>query len=246
MNGMADTDEDDGFSDDDLDALPSDAFLNLQQDALRSTQQPASHVQHRTHRAEVRGIAKGFEHVNINHRSTTEHEYPVQPSSDYGDLDEEMLDGEILDASTQPAITGQQGNALAPRVVSENTQREQWRQERYGAPVPAPKLVQKLQEHQSIPQQKATSGASIPAPGSRDVRVLGVDDEGQAMYEESKEHGNNERDEELHSYVEKARMDLYSYNAFVHADFASTACPGTRHYTAGIGNRQLERVVEGR
>lgn len=204
---MADTDEDDGFSDDDLDALPSDAFLELQQDALRSTQQPPSHVQDRTHRPEVHGLTKGLESVNLKHQNTTEYEYPVQQSSDYGDLDEEMLDGEVLDASTQPAITGQQGNSLAPRLVSENTQREQWRQQRYGAPVPAQKLMQKLQEHQNLPQHQAAHGARTSAPETRDVRVLEVEDEGQAMYEESKELGNDERNKELHSYVEKVWME---------------------------------------
>lgn len=210
MNGMADTDEDDGFSDDDLDALPSDAFLELQQDALRSTQQPTSHTEGSIHRPGVHGLTSGLEHVNIRRQNTTDHEYPVQPSSDYGDLDEEMLDGEILDAGSQPAITGQQGNALAPRIVSENTAREQWRQQRYGAPVPAQKLVQKLQEHQNIPQQQTSLGERNPAPENRDVRVMEIDDEAQAMYEESEEPENVEQNEELHLYVEKAWVDLYS------------------------------------
>lgn len=243
---MADTDEDDCFSDDDLDALPSDAFLELQQDALRSTPQPTDRGQDGIHRTEVRGLTKGLELVHIKHQNTTEFEYPVQPSSDYGDLDEEMLDGEILDASTQPAITGQQGYALAPRLVSENTQREQWRQQLYGAPIPAQKLVQKPQEHQNLPQHPAAHGARTSAPETRDVPVMEVEDEGQAMSDESEELRDDERSEKLHSYVEKAWVDLHSYKASGHANLALTACPGTRRYTAGTGNRPFERRVEGR
>ena len=208
MNGMADTDEDDGFSDDDLDALPSDAFLELQQDALRSTQLPNSHAQGHAHRPALRGLTEVLDHVNIPRQNAFEHDYPIQPSSDYGDLDEDMLDGEILDAGAQPAITGQQGNALAPRVVSEKTQREQWRQQRYGAPVSAQKLVQKLQEHRSSPQQLAAHGAKVQAPDSRDVRVMELDDEVQAMYEETEELGNVRQNENLQLHIEKAWVDL--------------------------------------
>ncbi|SLM39718.1 Protein of unknown function DUF3636 [Lasallia pustulata] len=199
---MADTDEDDGYSDDDLDALAPDAFLELQQDALRSTQRPNSHTQGSIHRPGVLGLTEGFGHVSIRQQNATGHEYPVHPSSDYGDLDEEMLDGEILDAGTQRAITGQRGNALAPRLVSENKQREQWRQQRYGDPVPA-HFVQKLQDHQSIPQRLAAHGARVQASASRDDRVMEIDDEAQAMHEESEEVGNVEQNEDLQLYVEK-------------------------------------------
>ena len=205
---MADTDEDDGYSDDELDALAPDAFLELQQDALRSTQRPNPHAQGSTHRPGVLGLTEGFDHVNISQPNANGHDYPVHPSSDYGDLDEEMLDGEILDAGTQPAITGQRGNAPAPRLVSENTQREQWRQQRYGDPVPA-QFVQKLQDRHSIPQQLATHGARVQASASRADRAMEIDDEAQAMYEESEEVGNVEQTEDLQLYVEKAWMNLY-------------------------------------
>lgn len=207
---MADTDEDDGFSDDDLDALPSDTFLELQQDAIRSTQQPNSHAQGGNHRPGLRGVAEDFEHVKIRNQNATEHDYPVQPSSDYGDLDEDMLDGEILDAGAQSAVIGQQGNAVAPKVVGGNPQREQWRQQRYGAPVPAQKLVQKLQEHQNISDQQAAHGTRAQHPDSRDVRAFEIDDEAQALYEESEELENVDQNEDLQLQMEKAGVHSHS------------------------------------
>ena len=200
---MADTDEDDGFSDDDLDALPSHAFLELQQDALRSTQQPKSNPQGSLTRSGVRDLTEGSEDVNIRLQNTTgHHQYPEQPSSDYGDLDEEMLDGEILDAGTQPAVIRQQGNALAPRVAGESTQREQRRRQRHAAPVPA----QKLSERQKLNHEYALRIRELDAaqnPGDYDL-----DDGLQEVYDESEELGTAGENELLQLHVEKVRDGL--------------------------------------
>ena len=144
MNVMDDVqEEDDGYSDDDLDALPADAFHELQENAIRSTQQPNTHGKKHAsafHQpfprtlvnlgGELGGsISGGF--VTQQARAPA-HIDP--PSSDYGDFDDEMLDGEIYDATEQPAVSVLHSNTVLGRVAGDSTQREEWRQKRYGGP----------------------------------------------------------------------------------------------------------------
>lgn len=140
-----DVDEDDGYSDDDLDALPADAFHKLQEDAFISTQQaaradqasfvPVSRPQNRgpsalngrLERLSVVGKLPSFD-------TPVNQDFPHQPSSDYGDLDDEMLDGEIYDAAEEPGVNAIQASRAAALPFGESTQRELWRQQRHGMP----------------------------------------------------------------------------------------------------------------
>ena len=153
----------DGYSDDDLDALPSDTFLQLQQDAIRSTQQPEGENQHklptltRSPHAARENVEAGFILVSpSNARHTYQHHgHPKveTPSSDYGDFDDELLDGEIFDAGEQPTVVpARDGNFMA-EPIGELTQREQWRQQRYAAP-----SAVKHPARQRIPPKTPTFG----------------------------------------------------------------------------------------
>ena len=109
MNGI---EEDDGYSDDDLDELPVHDFHELQQEAIRSTQQPQSvgrsfhpHDNYNTTR-NTRQTAS--DELSVDDNGTS---YPHEPSSDYGDFDDEMLDGEIFEAAPPPSILREQSNA---------------------------------------------------------------------------------------------------------------------------------------
>jgi hypothetical protein len=99
-------DHDDGenyFDDDDLDALPADAFLELENHAIQSTQA---------------------------------HRPKAPPSSDYGDdfEDGDLDDAVVIDESrSTPAIVP----ILRQNAPGQATQREQFRQQRYGAAVNA-------------------------------------------------------------------------------------------------------------
>ena len=137
-----DVDEDDGYSDDDLDALPHDTFHKLQQDAFISTKQssrpnhgldnPDSRLQAKASGA----LAGGVERLSVaGNFPSFDQEFPQHPSSDYGDLDDEMLDGEIYDAAAESRIDPIQASRAAGLPYGESTQREQWRQQRYGVPV---------------------------------------------------------------------------------------------------------------
>ena len=136
---MADIDEDDGFLDDDLDALISQDFLELQQRALRSTQQqkptfPAvPRLQEISHTMPV-GSGRRSPRGSIDGKSRPlAQAYTDNPSSDYGDLDDEVLDAGLLDVSRDPLHTAI-ANAAGHRPQGESTQREQWRQQRYAGP----------------------------------------------------------------------------------------------------------------
>ena len=140
-----DIDEDDGYSDDDLDALPHEDFDELQQDAIRSTQQlapqrrPAHPRETRSPNALPEGLGENLRHLSVDaqplyNESLALPDYPNQPSSDYGEFDDEMLDGEIFDAGEVSGTSAIKESRAAAVPVGEATQREIWRQQRYAIP----------------------------------------------------------------------------------------------------------------
>ena len=123
------------FDDDlDLDDLPANALNELEHRALQSTQRGAT----------SRSIAYGRlaveshqVHEYVQHGRKEQYIQPPgletgyiePPSSDYGFDDEDVID---LDA--HPAFTEQCYAKPVHKLLDEATQREQWRQQRYGAP----------------------------------------------------------------------------------------------------------------
>lgn len=160
--------EHDDYSDDDLDALPDGTFQELQDNALESTQQaargkpPTLPPLARSQKKTPAVLAQGLERLSVkgalpSFTPQRKSDLPQLPSSDYGDLDDEMLDGEIYDTAEEPGANAIQASRAASLPVGgESTQREQWRTQRYGAPprhiqsnVPqAPGLAQMRNESQ--------------------------------------------------------------------------------------------------
>ena len=142
--------EEDDYSDDDLDALPDHAFHQLQENAIQSTQQPGlcAQVQLPTIK-QSRGLAGGLGRLSVDSaasHSANQHAFQA-PSSDYGDFDEEMLDGEIFDAAEEPTLAARYETIAGEKEPGEYAPREQWEQQRYGAnqfkrrPIEAQQLV---------------------------------------------------------------------------------------------------------
>lgn len=140
---MQEVDEGDGYSDDDLDALPADAFQELQQNAIRSTQQLRAKDQLVPSPGFGQGLTesgdprRGFGNLAVSSNAFGGAPAPDpshQASSDYGDFDDEMLDGEIFDAAEEPVVPKERIGGFVPRPPGVSTQREQWRQQRYGTP----------------------------------------------------------------------------------------------------------------
>ena len=140
---MQEVDEGDGYSDDDLDALPADAFQELQQNAIRSTQQLRANDQLIPPPGFGQGSSKSedpsrvFGNLAVSGNALYKAPVPItsnQASSDYGDFDDEMLDGEIFDAAEEPVILNERMGGFVARPPGISTQREQWRHQRYGAP----------------------------------------------------------------------------------------------------------------
>ena len=147
---MAGSDEEDGYSDDDLDALPPNDFLELQQLAIQSTQK-----QRANGKLELPNQHGRSAHVPISARDSVNPQktFPQEPSSDYGNIDDEILDGDILEVNNerrpQPFSDGQTTSAFR-----EATQRESWRQQRYGAPN---RLQQPYQPSDGLQKQAANT-----------------------------------------------------------------------------------------
>lgn len=128
---MQELDEEDGYSDDDLDALPVHALQELQQNAIISTQNASGHgnTSYSTRTSLPRPIGLT---VGLGKYPSNTDNYPPQPSSDYGDfddgmLDDEMLDGEIIDAAEQPMAISALGR------VGERMHKDQYSQDRFCA-----------------------------------------------------------------------------------------------------------------
>ncbi|KAL8837256.1 MAG: hypothetical protein Q9176_005790 [Flavoplaca citrina] len=158
----------DDYSDDDLDALPDSTFQQLQENAFESTQQaargkrltlsPAARPPKRTPAV----LAQGLERLSVggaypSFMSQRASELAQLPSSDYGDLDDEMLDGEIYDTAEEPGANAIQASRVASLPAGgESTQRKQWRNQRYGTlpkhihsnPPHAPAVAQMRNEFQ--------------------------------------------------------------------------------------------------
>ena len=170
--------EDEGYSDDDLDALPDHTFHELQEKAFSSTQQPIARPQlpavEQPPRHDHPGLAGGFGRLSVAGASAhagNSHNFQT-PSSDYGDFDDEMLDGEIFDAAEIPNLTGRYDTRTIDERVGEITQREHWRQQRYGLPPPDSRTPE-----QHARQQRAAriSGPNVGAPNAKynDVQIRG-------------------------------------------------------------------------
>ncbi|KAL8973305.1 MAG: hypothetical protein Q9197_002406 [Variospora fuerteventurae] len=135
-------DEDDGYSDDDLDALPDDTFRRLQEHAITSTPHAArdNHTSFlpapRSQEKAPAALTGGLERLSVANRLGSQDDlaFPQHPSSDYGDLDDEMLDGDIYDAAEEPGINAIQASRAANLPQAGSTQREHWRQQRHAIP----------------------------------------------------------------------------------------------------------------
>ena len=122
--------ERDPYSDDDLDAIlsqvPGRPDPNPQLPSYKSPHRPVGYQLNAAHASLP--MPPG---AALPGRQNGAHE----PSSDYGDFDDEMLDGEIFDAAETPFVPA----VIQPKEhrsnLGESTQREQWRQQRYGKPI---------------------------------------------------------------------------------------------------------------
>jgi len=158
--------EDDGYSDEDLDALPDYAFHELQANAVRSTQQPVTRPQLPTVSQSRAGSLGLIGQHGQSDRGGALNQFiaqraPPQPSSDYGDIDDEMLDGEIIDAAEQPSLAAEHEIKTAERQAGESTQREQWRQQRYAHPQPSvgAQRIQQPERPRTISNESLTNDA---------------------------------------------------------------------------------------
>lgn len=160
---MEGTEEDDGYSDEDLDALPVHAFQELQQDAIRSTQQPQVHGQGQRSYPALNVVANGRLGTSKQPSiAANGNNYSHQPSSDYGDFDDEMLDGEIFDATEQQSILLEESKPQ--KAVDEIDYREPWIQQEYGGPL-AGAVLQKA--HGAAAEHSGTQVQAFGQSGGR-------------------------------------------------------------------------------
>ena len=95
---MADPDDEDGYSDAELDALQSEDFLELEQNALQCTQRSYAAANQNQFQLPVHVAPPQTEAFNAASRlQQTRQQQAQPPSSDYGDFDDDLLlDGEVV------------------------------------------------------------------------------------------------------------------------------------------------------
>ena len=144
--------EDDAYSDDDLDALPANDFHELQEDAFKFTQQHKESItQGMSRNAQLAPseLAEGFGRLPGSADGAAHYKGLQESSSDYGDLNDELLDGEIFNGAEHLTANEHVRSAV---LSGESTQREQWRQKRYGRP---PEVIT---PYNSIPVARQPNG----------------------------------------------------------------------------------------
>ncbi len=144
---MANNDEDEFYSDDDLDALPADALSELELKAVRSTQQKNPSMTHGQLQQNHQSLPILFKasvqtlpvQPRYDGRKAQQYaqsvDYPQQPSSDYGNFDDEDLEADLLDAGDFTNLAEQGQTSLVEKLAGESTQREQWRQGRHSTAI---------------------------------------------------------------------------------------------------------------
>ena len=150
---MADTGGDEEYSDDDLDALPAHTFEALQQRALESTQKTSGTLP-------LRDPSNSARPADLLRR-VQNHPPPEHFSSDYGDLDEEDLDIATEDIVVE-RLYEPSGTTKVSAHNDISTQRELWRQQRYGLEQP---IRQPFQRHAIYSIPPVTDDGSNGGPG---------------------------------------------------------------------------------
>jgi hypothetical protein len=126
---MANNDEDEFYSDDDLDALPADALSELELKAVRSTQQKNPSMTHGQLQQNHQSLPILFKasvqtlpvQPRYDGRKAQQYaqsvDYPQQPSSDYGNFDDEDLEADLLDAGDFTNLAEQGQTSLVEKLA---------------------------------------------------------------------------------------------------------------------------------
>ena len=123
MSGMDDNEDETNFSDDGLDALPGNALVELEQSAIQSTQHPAKHYSQQDH------FAQSSPHYNGPLQRDL---VPQRIQPGYADFDNEHFDAGLFDDAGVATPVEEAEDIIQSRPPGEWTQREDWRQERFG------------------------------------------------------------------------------------------------------------------
>ena len=172
--------EDDDYFDGDLEALPDLTFHELQRNAIQATQQPSlsPQVQLPTIK-KTTGLTSGLGGLSVtgsdNHAANPS--ALLAPSSDYGDFDDDMLDGEIFDGAEEPALAVRYKAATRESDSGAPSQREQWRLQRHR---PNQRGSEPIETQQSVSQQGAVGLPSDNGNGLGGTQATAQ--EGRVMY----------------------------------------------------------------
>ena len=126
--------EEDEYFADDLEALPDFTFHELPRKAIQSTHQPSlsPQVQLPTTK-QGPGLTSGLGRLSVAESANHTANQPAfrALSSDYGDFDDDMLDGEIFDAAEEPALAVRYKTVTREHESDGSSQSEQQRLQLY-------------------------------------------------------------------------------------------------------------------
>jgi hypothetical protein len=122
MNGMDANEDETIFSDDGLDALPDNALAELEQQAIQSTQQPPKYYPQYDHFAQASNL---YDSRNSN-------ALPQNEEVADEEFDTEHFDAGLFDDAGVATPVEEAEDLIPARPPGQMTQREGWRQPRYG------------------------------------------------------------------------------------------------------------------
>ena len=218
--------EDDDYFDDDLDALPDRTFHELQRNAIQSTQQPSLSPQVQLPAIkQTTGLTSGLGRLSVTGSAKHAANQPAlqAPSSDYGDFDDDMLDGEIFDAAEEPALAVRYKAVTRERESGGPSQREQWRLQRYG---PEQRGSEPIETQQCVSQQGAVGLPSNNGNGLGSTQATAQEGRVMHLVEESRTRPPPEETTDviaLQAQVQKVGLLKAHFNGISCLHFSSAA-----------------------
>lgn len=154
-DGMDHEGSDDAYDDADFEGLPPNTYQELEYRARQSTQQgePIARLD-RLNNNTVPHNVQDDESADLDDRGP--------PSSDYGLDDEDVID---LDKPEEQQTVTARHTQYAPRIRDEVTEREHWRQQRYGAGTVPLALRSPVASRPPAPSQGQTNALTGKASG---------------------------------------------------------------------------------
>lgn len=208
--------EEDDYFDDDLEALPDFTFQSTRQPSL------SPQVQLPTIKR-TPGLTSGLGRLSVAESANHAANQPALRalSSDYGDFDDDMLDGEIFDAAEEPALAVRYKAVTREHESDGSSQREQRTLQRYR---PDQRGLDSIETQHRVSQQGAVGLPSNDGSGPGGTQATAQEEGFMHPGEESRTRPPREETTDviaLQAQVQKVGLLKAHFNGISRLQFSS-------------------------